>query len=80
MSGTPTYLQLGYIDKKIEQSMRWANGTPTHDTTYGECCADFSCCYPELFEQDVGKRLAHHTKFLDEMFERRKMVLRGAVS
>jgi hypothetical protein len=75
MSSTPTYLQLGYIDKKIEQSMRWANGVPTHDTTYDECCADFSCCHPELFEHDAGKRFTHHAKFMGKLLERRKTVL-----
>jgi len=75
MSSTPTYLQLGYIDKKIEQSLLWVNGVPVHDSTYGECCADFSCCHPDLFETDADKRIAHHTKFMDEMFARRKTVL-----
>lgn len=79
MSGPPTYLQLGYIDKKIEQSMLWVNGVPTHDATYDECCADFSCCYPELLEPE-DKRITHHAKFMDEMFARRKTVLGGGTS
>lgn len=67
----PLYMQLDYIDRKINQSMMWANGKPTHDTAYDECCADFSCCHPDLFERDMDKRIAQHTSFVEKLLKRR---------
>ena len=67
----PLYLQADYIDKKIETSFLWLNGTPKHDDVYDECCSDFSCCYPDLFEKDVDKRLRMHINFFDKLLKRR---------
>ena len=67
----PLYLQADYIDTKIKQSMMWANGRPEHDKVYGECCCDFSCCFPELFEKDDTKRFRSHTKFMQTLLDRR---------
>lgn len=69
----PTYLQADYIDKRIEQSMKWLNCISEHDYVYNECCCDFSCCNPELFEQDSDKRLAIHIKFVDKLLARRNV-------
>lgn len=65
-------MQADYIDKKLNQSMLWANGKPTHDHVYNECCHDFSCCIPDLFEQDAEKRYKIHAEFVDKLLERRR--------
>jgi hypothetical protein len=31
-----------------EQLKRWLEGSSQHLNTNGECCPDFSCCFPEL--------------------------------
>ena len=44
----------------IEYQLReWAAGRSVHngiDRRHGECCPDFSCCYPNLFIVDKGER------------------------
>lgn len=67
----PTYLQADYIDRKIEQSMKWLNGNPEHDNIYEECCHDFSCCHPDLFTEDSTKRMKIHSEFVDKLLKRR---------
>ena len=64
-------LELDYIDKKINQTMLWMNGKPTHDHTYNECCFDFSCCCPELFEKNDAKRMERGAIKLNEFIKRR---------
>jgi len=73
----PLYLQKDYIDQKIKISMLWVNGKPTHDHIYDECNADFSCCNPELFEQDQDLRIYCHTKFVKDLLERRRSATAG---
>jgi len=46
----------GYQDRVKQQTLRWAEGKPYHNTIDDECCPDFSCCRPELFETDAAKR------------------------
>lgn len=38
------------------QDFAWANGKPYHDKIIDECCSDFSCCMPSMFETDATKR------------------------
>ncbi len=68
----PAYLQLGYIDNCIEQTMLWVNGKPEHRNN--ECTVDFSCCYPDLLMEE-NERIEVGTKKLNELHARRKTVL-----
>lgn len=45
-----------YQRRVIRQGLKWVNGVCEHNTIDNECCPDFSCCVPELFEQDQSKR------------------------
>ena len=38
------------------QMLSWAMGKPYHERVCDECCPDFSCCFPELFEKDDAQR------------------------
>lgn len=49
---------IGYHDRVRVQTLRWAEGTPYHNNVDDECCPDFSCCQPDLFEEDADKRWA----------------------
>lgn len=44
------------------QCLKWAMGTPNHNRIDDECCPDFSCCHPELFETDQAERWATYHK------------------
>lgn len=68
----PEYLQLGYIDNCIEQTMLWMNGKPVHRNN--ECTLDFSCCYPHMLMAD-DRRVEVGTEQLNELHERRQKVL-----
>lgn len=48
----------GYRERVRVQCLKWAMGTPYHNNIDGECCPDFSCCVPDLFERDQEKRWA----------------------
>jgi len=37
-------------------------GQPYHNNIDDECCPDFSCCHPDLFEKDETKRWAIYRK------------------
>ena len=45
-----------YAERVKAQTLAWAKGRSYHNTVDDECCPDFSCCIPDLFEQDEGKR------------------------
>lgn len=46
------------------QCLRWAMGQSYHNRVDDECCPDFSCCQPELFEKDQSKRWqAYHDEY-----------------
>lgn len=47
-----------YQDRVRSQTLKWAMGQPYHNTIDNECCPDFSCCQPDLFEQSEEKRWA----------------------
>lgn len=68
----PAYLQLGYIDNCIEQTMLWMNGTSVHRNN--ECVLDFSCCYPDLLSSE-DHRFKNGSIKLNELHERRQRVL-----
>ena len=68
----PKYLQLGYIDNCIEQTMLWMNGKSVHMNN--ECVVDFSCCYPNILTEE-RKRLSTGNEKIEELIDRRKSVL-----
>lgn len=68
----PKYMQLGYIDNCIEQTMLWVNGKSVHMND--ECVVDFSCCYPDLLTEE-NKRIERGNEKISELIERRLSVL-----
>lgn len=42
------------VEKQLEN---WVVGISTHNIIDDECCPDFSCCKPELFEPARERRL-----------------------
>ena len=48
--------RLQYRERCRVQALNWAMGKPVHNRIDDECCADFSCCMPEMFEKDEAKR------------------------
>jgi hypothetical protein len=53
----------GYRDRVRAQTLAWAEGRSYHNKIDEECCPDFSCCMPDLFERDEAKRWAHYRQF-----------------
>lgn len=47
---------LAYKERARCQCLSWTMGNSYHNRIDNECCPDFSCCNPELFEQDEAKR------------------------
>ena len=43
-------------NRVVRQTILWVNGKSQHNETDDECCPDFSCCMPDLFEKDQAKR------------------------
>jgi len=37
-------------------------GNPYHNNIDDECCPDFSCCVPDMFEKDEAKRWQQYHK------------------
>ena len=52
-----------YKLRALEQTEQWVNGIARHNIIDNECCPDFSCCIPELFEHDREKRAAQLDDF-----------------
>ena len=46
----------GYKGRHRTQMVSWAMGRPYHNRQDDECCPDFSCCYPDMFEDDAARR------------------------
>jgi len=46
-----------YERSALQQNELWLQGISLHNNVTGECCVDFSCCYPDLFLKDYSKRL-----------------------
>ncbi len=42
----------------LAQTEAWVNGFSYHSQDTDECCPDFSCCRPEMFQEDQSKRAA----------------------
>ncbi len=55
-----------YEARHLHQTEEWARGRLKHNHIDGECCPDFSCCHPDLFEMDIDKRIER----LNEVRER----------
>ena len=53
-----------YQIRCIDQGRAWVNGASKHNIIDDECCADFSCCEPQLFELDRCKRIERFNKLL----------------
>ncbi len=49
-----------YQERVRSQTLAWALGRPFHNRIDDECCPDFSCCIPDMFEKDDEKRWAHY--------------------
>jgi hypothetical protein len=49
-------MKAGYQERVRVQTLRWAMGDPYHNSVDNECCPDFSCCHPDMFEKDTLKR------------------------
>ncbi len=59
MSPTP------YQQRAIEQGRKWVAGESHHNRVDDECCPDFSCCMPVLFERDRAKRVESYNRWAD---------------
>lgn len=46
----------GYYERAKAQMLYWAAGNSYHNNIDDECCPDFSCCVPELYERDEKVR------------------------
>jgi hypothetical protein len=55
-----------YANRVRLQGLAWVAGMPFHNRIDDECCPDFSCCHPELFEEDQEKRAASLLKMIGE--------------
>ena len=58
--------RLRYRERVRSQTLSWAQGRPYHNKIDDECCPDFSCCRPDLFERDVDKRWEYYAKELPQ--------------
>jgi len=56
-----------YQKRALKQSEDWVNGKSTHNTVDDECCPDFSCCMPHLFERNRLVRLEHHNIYRERL-------------
>ena len=59
-----------YRKRCLEQTIAWAEGYSFHNREDNECCPDFSCCVPEMFQKDKQKRL----DYLYELQERYQVI------
>jgi hypothetical protein len=46
----------GYKERARVQMLTWAMGRSYHEPVNDECCPDFSCCFPSLFDADSNER------------------------
>jgi hypothetical protein len=54
-----------YVDSLVVQTIAWMEGVSLHNTYSNECCADFSCCRPDM-AMPLEKRQAIGAKQLAE--------------
>jgi hypothetical protein len=59
-------VRAGYKERVRVQAFQWAMGKPYHNRIDDECCPDFSCCHPDLFERDASKRWESYRRSLGE--------------
>ena len=52
-----------YQKRAMAQLMAWADGHSFHNREDNECCPDFSCCNPDMFEKDQEKRRERLMKY-----------------
>ena len=52
-----------YQQRAIDQGRLWVAGESHHNRIDDECCPDFSCCTPELYERDREKRAAEFNQW-----------------
>jgi hypothetical protein len=52
-----------YRDRVERQGLEWIDGNSLHNQQDDECCPDFSCCFPECYEQDRLKRIESHNRW-----------------
>lgn len=45
-----------YQKSVLAQTEAWVNGFSYHSKETNECCPDFSCCRPDMFQKDASKR------------------------
>jgi hypothetical protein len=53
-----------YRDAARQQLLLWVNGRSTHNPINGECCPDFSCCYPDI-AMPMKERADYMRQFLE---------------
>jgi len=49
-----------YKERVKAQTLKWALGQPYHNNIDDECCPDFSCCVPDMFEKYDAKRWQYY--------------------
>ena len=62
-------VELNYHDRVLIQGLLWLDEISVHNDVDEECCPDFSCCEPDLFEKDIKKRRRTHNNFLERLRE-----------
>lgn len=56
--------RLRYKERARVQCLQWAMGSSKHNHIDDECCPDFSCCVPQMKEDDAGERWRrYHDKY-----------------
>jgi hypothetical protein len=51
-----------YQQRAYDQGVAWVRGEAKHNDVDDECCPDFSCCIPQLFEADRAVRKTQFAK------------------
>ncbi|MDX1700539.1 MAG: hypothetical protein R3250_07980 [Melioribacteraceae bacterium] len=57
---------LTYQERCFIQGLLWVKGQSFHNDIDGECCPDFSCCEPSLFEKDQKQRKTYINEWLNK--------------
>lgn len=67
---TLSILGTTYEQRVLHQHKLWVKGHSIHNEVDDECCPDFSCCFPGLFEEDPLKRQQFYFKFVQRHNQR----------
>ena len=54
-----------YQQRVIKQNEKWVNGISEHNIIDNECCPDFSCCEPDLYEKHRWERIRMANRYLE---------------